>query len=127
MAGEATSAAAGRGEEGVSLYRAVGQNELADIQIFGGLRPHPGGRSYEWGKLFAMTMHDAARFGRINHRLSGRPFTIIEARVPVRLAAQYNRGVMDRMAVVEVRADQLAAFNAAAHVQALPAIPRGGR
>ena len=42
--------------------------ELDDITHFGGLRQKPDGLSYE-GKLFAISIEDAAHFGRINYRL----------------------------------------------------------
>lgn len=68
--------------DSIRLFRAVGRNELVDIQQFGGFRQRPDGWSYE-AKLFATSAEDAANFGFINQQLSGRPFTIVEARVPL--------------------------------------------
>ncbi|HEX5503230.1 MAG TPA: hypothetical protein VFW96_11445 [Thermomicrobiales bacterium] len=108
---------------GVSLFRAVGPHELADIQERGGFRPDPDGRSYEFGKLFATSAEDAARFGRINVALGGRSFTIVEASIPVSLVDRYYRSAMDRMAVVLIEVAQLAEFNAAARIRVLPSVP----
>lgn len=115
-----------------SLFRAVGPHELADVQERGSFRPDPGGRSYEFGKPFATAAEDAARFGRINVALGGRPFTIVEATIPISLLDRCYHSVMDRMAVVLVEVALLAEFNAAARIRVLPSVPNvplplGGR
>ena len=50
------------------IYRAVSNDELEDLKI-NGLRNIPG--AYETGKLFALTLNDAAKFGKNNFLLEG--------------------------------------------------------
>jgi len=62
------------------LYRAVSDDELADIEI-NGLRNKSG--AYETGKLFALTLRDAAKFGKNNFLLDELCNTLIRASVPI--------------------------------------------
>lgn len=49
------------------IYRAVSNDELEDLKI-NDLRNIPG--AYETGKLFALTLTDAAKFGKNNFLLA---------------------------------------------------------
>ena len=62
------------------LFRAVSDDELTDIGI-NGLRNKDG--AYETGKLFALTLKDAVRFGKNNFLLDDLCNTIIKASVPI--------------------------------------------
>jgi RHS repeat-associated protein len=68
-------------EEGsCTLYRAVGDAELADIQATGAYRPHPGGVE---GKYFYLTARQASNFARMSHDNYGSgPSTLTSARYP---------------------------------------------
>jgi hypothetical protein len=59
------------------------------------------------------------------YRLDGKPFTIVEARVPSALESLLYRGTADQMAIREVSPDLLGRFNQAARVRALNSIPIG--
>lgn len=69
------------------LYRAVSDEELVDIKKHG-LRNKPG--AYETGKLFAITLKEAAKFGRNNFLLDNLSNTLIKASVPIEI---YNSSV----------------------------------
>jgi hypothetical protein len=105
----------------VTLYRAVAQEELDDIARIGGFRGKGEG-SYE-SKLFATSVVDAAAFGRAFHRLDGKPFTIVEVRIPRALADSLYHGTADGRAIIAVDVEQLADFNAAVAVRELPDAP----
>lgn len=113
------SVLAAKGE--AKLYRAVSDDELADIARHG-FRP---GRGTMETKLFATSAEDAARFGRANYRLDGKPFTILEARVPGSVERALYRGTADQMAIRGVNPAMLARFNQLARVRALNSIPIG--
>ena len=95
----------------MSFFRSVSRAEADDIVSFGGFRAGP--TSYE-GKLFATTMEDATRYGRINHQLpGGEPFWLVELDVPTGLAGRLERVPnVDRMQAVHVPEDLLDAVNA---------------
>jgi len=76
-------------------------------------------------KLFATSADDAARFGRANYGLDGKPFTLLEARVPNPIANMLYRGSADSMAIRGLDPSNLGAFNRAARVRQLNSIPRG--
>jgi hypothetical protein len=99
---------------------------LADIGAFGGFRPDPAGGGYQFGKLFATSAEDAARFGWINVQLGGRPFTLVEATLPAVLVEQFHRDTLDRMPAVMVYVERLAELNAAARIRILSYVPLGG-
>jgi hypothetical protein len=81
------------------------------------------GRSYVGGKLFAISVEDAARFGWINYRLSGKPFTLVEVAIPTAAIDRYYHGRMDRMPAIAVNSEQLAEFNNWARISVLSSIP----
>lgn len=64
------------------LYRAASDEELVDIELHG-LRNKPG--AYETGKLFALTLEDAVRFGKNNFLLDDLCNTIIKVIVPIEI------------------------------------------
>jgi hypothetical protein len=61
------------------LFRAVSDEELIDIRQ-NGLRNKPG--AYETGKLFAITLKEASKFGKNNFLLDDLCNTLIKAEVP---------------------------------------------
>ena len=80
------------------LFRAVSDNELADIGQ-NGIRNANG---YQTGKLFATSAEDAASFGKLNYRLDNEPFTIIQTSIPNKFAPSLYKGEMDLMEAVNV-------------------------
>lgn len=62
------------------IYRAVSDEELVDIGVYG-LRNKPG--AYETGKLFALTLESAAKFGKNNFLLDELCNTLIKVSVPI--------------------------------------------
>ena len=62
-------------EEGTTLYRAVGDGELADIQATGGYRVPPGGTQ---GKYFSESSEQASNFARM---MGDQPYTTTSVRV----------------------------------------------
>ena len=111
-----------------ALFRAVGLNEAADIQRFGGFRQHPGGRSME-DKWFATSHEDAVEFGRLIQReLPGPlPFVVVEVEVPkLFLASLHHHPRLDRVGPVYlVRKDQLAELNRLGRVSIHSAVYSG--
>jgi hypothetical protein len=107
----------------VSLYQAVGPNELMDIQTMNQFRAGP--NSYE-GKLFATSESDAAEFGRINVQLGGNPFTLVQADVPSSFADSLYQFEADGMAAVSVNPDQLSELNEVADITILDYISVSG-
>ena len=77
----------------VTIYRAVGPNDLADIRSFGGFRPEPEGRSYEFFKLFATRAEDAAWWGQSFPSDTGQEFAIVEVEIPLALYHWRGAGV----------------------------------
>jgi hypothetical protein len=59
---------------------AISDEEVADIQI-NSLRNKPG--AYETGKLFALSLKEAAKFGKNNFLFDDLPNTLIKVVVPV--------------------------------------------
>ncbi len=116
---EAAERAEREAGEWVSLYRAVGERELADILRRDGFRPDPrdGSRSV---KFFALSAADATRFGKRTYTANGRPFAVVEARVPRAVAERLRRGVAYDLAYAAVPPAALTAFNAAAEIRVLP-------
>ena len=94
--------------------------ERADIQDFGGFRAGP--NSYE-GKLFATSAEDASRFGQINYKLGGGPFSIVEARVPSSFVQSLYSDVADNMQYLHVSEDQLAELNRLAQINTWDSVP----
>ena len=121
----AYDAASEGGTQVTNLYRAVSEAEAQDIQDYGGFRPAVNGQSYQ-GKLFATSAEDAARFGRINFKLSHgtQPFFIVEADVPTSLATSYYHDTMDRMPAVAVYQEELPQLNSESLIQILDYVPR---
>ena len=62
-------------EEGTTLYRAVGDGELEDIQENGGYRVTPGGTQ---GKYFSESPEQASNFARM---MGDQPYTTTSVRV----------------------------------------------
>jgi hypothetical protein len=96
----------------VSLYRAVGLAEAADIRSHGGLRQAPSGRSYE-AKLFAGSFADAVRFGRLIQQRLPDPasFVIVEVSLAQTFVATLHQSEMDGMTAFTVDREQLAELN----------------
>jgi hypothetical protein len=91
--------------ESTNLFRAVSDEELADVSQ-NGLRTG-GGNSYETSKLFATTPQDASNFGRINFQFDQKPFTIVQANMPSDVMKVSTTFVADGMKAVAVPAEQL--------------------
>ena len=76
-----------------SLFRAVGPDELSDIQNLGRFR-NPAGSEV---KFFSTAEEGASSFARQSSRAFGDgPFTIIETRIPTRAITPEMRAVVDR-------------------------------
>jgi hypothetical protein len=116
---EAAERGAGQGD--TTLYRAVSDDELADIAEHG-FRP---GRGSMETKLFATSVDDAAQFGRGNYGFDGKPFTLLEIRVPNPVANMLYRGSADSMPLRGLDPSHLETFNRAARVRKLNSIPTG--
>ena len=110
----------------VTLYRAVGPNELADIRSFGGFRPEPEGRSYGFFKLFATSAEDAVWWGQSFSSGTGREFAIVEVEIPLALYQTYERRTMDGRPAVVVDVEQLPELNRVARIRVYPHSPAGG-
>lgn len=68
-------------------------------------RTIPGG--YETGKLFALSIDDAVRFGRNNYILDGIPNYLIRVNVPNRVMNNAFRFRADGMEAISIPANQL--------------------
>lgn len=86
------------------LYRAVSDEELIDIPEHG-LRNKAG--AYETGKLFALTLEDAARFGINNFLLDNLCNTIIKVSVPIEIYISSVKFEADGMQAVLIEKDCL--------------------
>jgi hypothetical protein len=116
------------GGQSVSLYRAVGQNELADIQDFGGLRGEPSGRSY-LGKLFATTAEDAEAYGRLIYSgANEQAFTLVRADVPENYASRLESldTMPDGYRTIPVAEDELSELSAVSTISILDTFSPGG-
>ena len=113
----------------VTLYRAVGPNELADIRSFGGFRPDPreATYSYDSGKLFATCAEDAAWWGQNLIASKGKEFAIVEVEIPISLYQTYALTTMDGRPVVIVDLEQLPELNRVARIRLYPYSPAGGQ
>jgi hypothetical protein len=108
----------------------VSKAELDDITYFSGLRQKPDGLSYE-GKLFATSLEDAARFGRINYLLDStigldNPFHVVEVNVPETLVRHFTFRILDFMPAVYIADDFLPLLNCHAIIREMPVIPLMG-
>ncbi len=112
----------------VTLYRAVGPNELADIGAFGGFRPDPreATYSYDSGKLFATYAEDAAWWGQNLIASKGKVFTIVEVEIPISLYQTYALTTMDGRPVVVIDLEQLPGLNRVARIRVYPHTRAGG-
>jgi hypothetical protein len=86
------------------LYRAVSDEELIDIEI-NGLRNKSG--AYETGKLFALTLIDAARFGKNNFFLDDLCNTLIKVSVPIEIYISSVKFEADGMQAVLIEKECL--------------------
>ena len=112
------------GEATALLYRAVGLNEAADIERFGGFRAMPRA-GFQEGKWFAPRYDDAVRWGKAMQRLDGpaaHPFRVAEAMVPQSLIVTLEfRPQLDAIGPAYfARRDRLAAINAAGKIHVHP-------
>ena len=82
--------------------------ELDDIAA-NGLRTMPGG--YETGKLFAMSLDDAAKFGKNNFKLDGISNQLIKVYVPNSVMKGATKFRADSMNAVSIPADKLNKLN----------------
>ncbi len=112
----------------VTLYRAVGPNELADIRSFRGFRPDPreATYSYDSGKLFATSAEDAAWWGQNLIANKGKEFAIMEVEIPFSVYQTYTLATMDGRPVVVVDVEQLPEFNRVGRIHMYPQSPAGG-
>jgi hypothetical protein len=104
----------GAGGATISLFRAIGLAELADIEQTGGFRPGPGVMET---KLFVTSVGDAARFGQLLYTRHGEEFAIVEAVLVESLAGQLDRFVADSIICVAVYPEQLVWFNSVAEIR----------
>ena len=98
-----------------TLHRAVGLNEVRDIEEHGGFRVNSR-VGYEGGKWFAAQFDDAVRWGRALQRFPApRPFRIVAIRVPRDLPSdiEFHPRWNAIGPAFYVRANQLPAFNRA--------------
>lgn len=102
------------------LFRAVSVEEEQDIRASGGFRAARGTMET---KLFALSAEEAAAVGRALFELDRRPFTLVEARVPVIFAERLEHLIVDGRLTVAVAPDQLTDLNRLATVRTLTAIP----
>jgi len=86
------------------LYRAISDAELLDIS-FNGLRNKEG--AYETGKLFALTLKDAALFGKNNFLLDGLCNTLIKVSVPIEVYLSSVKFDADGMTAVLIEKECL--------------------
>jgi hypothetical protein len=73
------------------LFRAVSDVEFDDIDKCG-LRNKPG--AYETGKLFALVLEDAAKFGKNNFLLDDLCNTLIKVSVPIEIYVKFEADCM---------------------------------
>jgi hypothetical protein len=62
------------------IFRAVSNEELEDIKLYG-FRCSPDGSGYQTCKLFALTSGDAAKFGEELLLFEEKSFTVVKARI----------------------------------------------
>jgi hypothetical protein len=87
-----------------TIYRSVSNAEVEDLLEFG-IRNKPG--AYETEKLFAPTLEEATKFGRINFAFNGIPNTLIEVQIPNHVLQGSLRFEADLMNAIAVPANQL--------------------
>ena len=80
--------------------------ELDDIATFG-IRDIGASHTYSGDKLFAPTLSEAAKFGRINYGFDKLPNTIIKVKVPNSVLNNAYRFGADGMNAIEIQASQL--------------------
>ena len=90
------------------LYQAVSNEELIDIKI-NGLRNKDG--AYETGKLFALTLKDAVKFGKNNFLLDNLCNTLIKVSVPVEIYMGSVKFEADGMQAVLIEKECLNLLN----------------
>lgn len=71
-----------RGDDVVDLYRAVGPDELADLEKTGIFRVDPSGKSFSTGKWFATNAYDAAKWGEAMSSWDKKGYSVVQAVVP---------------------------------------------
>jgi len=86
------------------LFRAVSDEELLDIEK-NGLRNKTG--AYETGKLFALTLDDAAKFGKNNFFLDDLCNTLIKVSVPIEVYLSSVKFEADGMQAVLIEKECL--------------------
>jgi RHS repeat-associated protein len=104
----------------VHLYRAVSDEELADVQA-NGFRS--GGPATMETKLFTTTPQFGGAFARLLYQLTGQPSTLLRVRIPQSIAKQLDYFTADGMPAVAVYPELLPAFNEAAAVEIMSFIP----
>ncbi len=86
------------------LFRAVSDEELVDIKLFG-LRNKLG--AYETGKLFALNILDAVKFGKNNFLFDNLYNTIVEVIVPMEVYQSSVQFEADGMVAILIEKDSL--------------------
>lgn len=87
------------------IYRSVSQEELNDISI-NGLRTNEN-VSYSTEKLFAPTIDEAGKFGRINYHFDLKPSYMIEVKTPINIYNEAFKFSPDGMNAISIPADKL--------------------
>ncbi|MGB6057708.1 MAG: hypothetical protein WBF71_05540, partial [Microthrixaceae bacterium] len=114
-------AAAGGGDDTVSLFRAVSQSEADDIARHG-FRAHPGGRSMET-KLFTTSPENAVDIGRRLYRDPGDSFHAVRVDVPQSFAHDLYRFTDVGLPSISVYPEQFGALNRLGQRSMLNALP----
>ena len=86
------------------LFRAVSDAELADIAI-NGIRNKLG--AYETGKLFALNIYDATRFGKNNFLFDNLCNSLIQVSVPVKIYQSSVKFEADGMVAILIEKESL--------------------
>ena len=103
------------------LYRAVSQEELDDIGIFGGFRPGSGQLET---KLFTLAASDASFFAReILYPLDQKPLTIVEVNIPSDFGGQLFQFAADGKPTIAVDRNQLDTLNVVCQIRVMHSCP----
>lgn len=86
------------------LFRAVSDDELADIAL-NGMRNKLG--AYETGKLFALNILDAAEFGKNNFLFDNLCNTIVKVTVPIEIYQSSVKFEADGMIAILIEKESL--------------------
>jgi hypothetical protein len=104
----------------VTLYRALGPAEVADVAEIGGFRVDPTGRGYETGKLFTRSYDDASAFAVSSGQWEAPATAIATVVVPAAALPEVVSIEVDGMVCCFVPAGALAALNEAADIRVDP-------